>query len=135
MASQTRMTKQRMIILEELRKMHSHPTADILYEIVHRRMPHISLGTVYRNLEFLVSTGAIAKLETEYVRRFDGKIEPHAHVRCIHCGALCDVPLPVLSPNEKTLQVEGFTLLSARVEYEGICENCAEKMNQEESQK
>ena len=47
------MTRQRAVILEELRKLTTHPTADELYQIVRARMPRISLGTVYRNLCFL----------------------------------------------------------------------------------
>ena len=47
---QTRMTRQRAVILEELRKVKTHPTADELYSIVRERLPRISLGTVYRNL-------------------------------------------------------------------------------------
>ena len=45
-----RMTRQRKVILEELRKVNSHPSADEIYEIVRKRLPRISLGTVYRNL-------------------------------------------------------------------------------------
>ena len=50
-----RNTRQREVILEELRKLASHPTAVGLYEIVRRRLPRISLGTVYRNLELLAA--------------------------------------------------------------------------------
>ena len=53
---QTRMTRQRMVILEELRKVKTHPTADELYAMVRTRMPRISLGTVYRNLDFLTES-------------------------------------------------------------------------------
>lgn len=56
---QTRMTRQRAVILEELRKTATHPTADELYSIVRRRLPRISLGTVYRNLDFLADSGEI----------------------------------------------------------------------------
>ena len=48
-----RNTRQKAVILEELRKLSSHPTAVRLYDIVRRRLPRISLGTVYRNLELL----------------------------------------------------------------------------------
>ena len=64
---QTRMTRQRAVILEELRKTKSHPTADELYSIVRERLPRISLGTVYRNLDFLAETGEILKLEARFV--------------------------------------------------------------------
>ncbi|MGD8986453.1 MAG: transcriptional repressor, partial [Desulfobacteraceae bacterium] len=33
------MTNQRQIILEEVKKVHSHPTADEVYERVRRRIP------------------------------------------------------------------------------------------------
>ena len=48
-----RMTNQRAIILEELERLNTHPTADELYRIVKKRLPKISLGTIYRNLEIL----------------------------------------------------------------------------------
>ena len=56
-----RMTTQRRVILDELRSTGSHPTADQLYERVRRRLPRISLGTVYRNLEILAGQGVIQK--------------------------------------------------------------------------
>ena len=84
---QTRMTRQRAVILEELRKVKTHPTADELYSIVRERLPRISLGTVYRNLDFLADTGEIRRLEAAgTTKRFDGDISWHQHVRCIHCG-------------------------------------------------
>lgn len=74
---QTRMTRQRMVILEELRKVKTHPTADELYAMVRTRMPRISLGTVYRNLDFLTESKEILKLESAgSIRRFDGDTRP-----------------------------------------------------------
>ena len=58
-----RMTKQREIVLEELRKTRMHPTADELYERVRKRLPKISLATVYRNLEWLAEREIIRKIE------------------------------------------------------------------------
>ena len=115
---QTRMTRQRMVILEELRKVKTHPT----------RMPRISLGTVYRNLDFLTESKEILKLESAgSIRRFDGDTRPHQHVRCRVCGKIGDVIPPVPTPSVEGVSVEGFTITEARVEYEGICEECARK--------
>ena len=58
-----RLTSQRKIILEELRAVHTHPTADEVYNLVRKKMPRISLGTVYRNLEVLSTLGLVRKLE------------------------------------------------------------------------
>ena len=54
-----RMTRQRSVILEELRNSGMHPSADQLYQLVRKRLPRISLGTVYRNLEILSELGEI----------------------------------------------------------------------------
>ena len=54
-------TKQRQVILEELKKTASHPTADEVFLMVRQRLPRISLGTVYRNLELLSENGTIQK--------------------------------------------------------------------------
>ena len=73
-----RNTPQRKVILEELQKAASHPTAAELYEIVRRRLPRISLGTVYRNLELLSESGLIRKLSMGSAEaRFDGDLEDY----------------------------------------------------------
>lgn len=124
--TQTRMTTQRMVILEELRKVHSHPTADELYAMVRARMPRISLGTVYRNLDFLTESGEILKIDAAgSIRRFDGDTRPHQHVRCSVCGRIGDVMPPLPTPAVDGVRVDGFQITSSRIEYEGICDECA----------
>ena len=86
---QQRTTRQRQVILEELQKLQSHPTAAALYEIVRRRVPKISLGTVYRNLELLARTGLIRKLEFAGAEaRFDGNVSHAANALGLSRSAL-----------------------------------------------
>ncbi|WP_461210668.1 Fur family transcriptional regulator [Desulfocurvus sp. DL9XJH121] len=121
-----RMTKQRRIILDELRKLTSHPTADELYEIVRKRLPRISLGTVYRNLEVLSENGDILKLESAgSQKRFDGEARAHCHVRCVHCGRVGDVEGEVPAPSVAGVTAPGFTITQGSVEFYGVCERCA----------
>ncbi|MBW2172694.1 MAG: transcriptional repressor, partial [Deltaproteobacteria bacterium] len=88
------MTPQRKVILEELRMADSHLTADDVYKMVRARLPRISLGTVYRNLEILSRLGMIHKLELGGMqKRFDGKTQDHYHLRCLRCGRIDDVPM------------------------------------------
>ena len=124
---QTRMTRQRAVILEELRKTKSHPTADELYSIVRERLPRISLGTVYRNLDFLADSGEIRRLEAAgSTKRFDGDISWHQHVRCLRCGRIGDVMQPLATPSVDGIQVEGFfTIVGSRMEFDGLCAECA----------
>lgn len=125
----TRMTKQRALILEELRATTSHPTADEIYAMVRAKLPHISLGTVYRNLELLAETDQVLKLEyAGFQKRFDGNVHPHAHVRCERCGKVADVmgDVPAIGvPSD--LDVPGFKINSARVEFFGICKACQDQ--------
>ena len=105
-----------------------HPTADVVYHSLRADFPNISLGTVYRNLDFLTESKEILKLESAgSIRRFDGDTRPHQHVRCRVCGKIGDVIPPVPTPSVEGVSVEGFTITEARVEYEGICEECARK--------
>ncbi len=124
--TQSRMTKQRSIILEELRKTKTHPTADELYGIVRKHMPRISLGTVYRNLDLLAETGEIIKLESAgSIKRFDGDTSWHQHVRCVHCGRVGDVMQPQSIPCVEHIHVDGFVITGARIEYDGVCKQCS----------
>jgi Fur family transcriptional regulator, ferric uptake regulator len=121
-----RMTAQRRIILEKLRDVRTHPTAGEIYEIVRRRLPRISLGTVYRNLEILSEIGMIQKLEMAGTqKRFDGIVENHYHVRCIRCGRVDDVradSIPMI--NEALAEASDFEILWYRLEFVGLCPQC-----------
>ena len=121
-----RQTVQRHVVLEELRKTKSHPTAADLYEVTRRRLPRISLGTIYRNLECLVEQGLAQKLETGGCEaRFDGGVDPHHHVRCVECGAVNDVPgIEKHLLGEDLPNVEGYEVLGYHLEYIGICGRC-----------
>lgn len=121
-----RNTRQRKVILEELRKLSSHPTAAGLYEIVRRRLPRISLGTVYRNLELLAGMGVIRKLELGGGEaRFDGNLQAHDHVRCVRCGRVDDVEsLPLDLSQARHDDLSGYRIIGHRLELLGVCPRC-----------
>jgi len=121
-----RNTQQRRVIVEELRKSTTHPTASELYEATRRRLPRISLGTVYRNLNVLGRMGLVRKVEGPGGEaRFDGKVEPHHHVRCIHCGGVADVfDLPAGPRPAEFEDVGGYEILGYRLEFIGVCPEC-----------
>ena len=123
------MTRQREVILDEIRKTNAHPTADEVYERARRRLPRISLGTVYRNLEILSEWGLIQKLELGGTqKRFDGKVENHYHVRCIRCGGIEDVSMEPLTPIENAIRrVSDYEIIGSRLEFIGVCPQCKEK--------
>jgi len=121
-----RNTQQRRVILEELRKLESHPTAMELHEITRRRLPKISLGTVYRNLELLAQAGTIRKLELGGSEaRFDGDVVRHYHVRCVRCGRVDDFPdAPEFPVAQKFTSATGYDIIGHHLEFVGVCPAC-----------
>lgn len=127
-----RMTEQRRIIFDELKKTYEHPNASDIYEKVKQRLPHISLGTVYRNLQILSSRGIIRKLDmVSGQRRFDAGDHAHHHIRCVSCGRVDDVISNIhasfssIVTNVKT--VSGYDEVGCKVDFYGICPECAGK--------
>jgi len=124
-----RNTPQRRVILHELRQLKSHPTAAELYAVVRKRLPRVSLGTIYRNLEVLNEDGMIHKLEfAGSETRFDGLLEQHDHVRCTECGRIEDIFLrdSALAPARPT-ELAGFAVTGHRLEYFGVCPDCRQR--------
>jgi Fur family ferric uptake transcriptional regulator len=127
-----RLTTQRQIILEELSKVTSHPTANEVYDMVRRRLPRIGLGTVYRNLELMAETGMILKLEVGGTqKRFDATVAPHYHVRCLECGKVDDIKMQVQhNINETAAQASQYQILGHHIEFTGLCSDCATSTHQ-----
>ncbi len=122
----TKFSKQRESIKEYLIHTKEHPTADMVYFNIRQKFPNISLGTVYRNLNFLEEQGEIVRL-TDGVGsdRFDGNLEPHYHFVCRKCKKFCDLEMNSLE-HINTLaaanfrgKIEGHTTL-----FNGLCEEC-----------
>jgi Fur family ferric uptake transcriptional regulator len=124
-----RLTRQRQLILAALRQLHTHPTADELHQIVRRELPHISLGTVYRNLDVLCEQGLALRLEMGGAqRRYDGTASAHHHAQCLRCGRLVDVPEHLAPKLEVRLdQALGFEVTECRLELYGVCRACARR--------
>ena len=125
MDKQTRTTKQRSLMLAKLQETCGHPTADELYSITREALPHLSLGTVYRNLELLARQGKVRCIENAgFQKRFDANLMPHHHVRCTRCGRVGDVETDMPRPDIKAARAEGFTLTGAEIFFEGVCSMC-----------
>ena len=128
-ATSRRNSKQRRILLEELQSVSSHPTAVELYDMARRRLPSLSLGTVYRNLEVLSEMGAIRKLAFGGAEaRFDGDASQHHHIRCAGCGRVDDAAgLPEEPALPDVEKVSGYDILGYRLEFIGVCPACSNR--------
>jgi Fur family ferric uptake transcriptional regulator len=121
-----RRTRQREVVLALVRSTMDHPSADWVYRHARRRLPRISLGTVYRNLKRLVADGLIHEIHAGgQGTRFDGNTGDHHHVRCVGCGRVNDLPLSVdTSREEAAARALNFRILGHQVEIQGICAQC-----------
>lgn len=124
-----RLTRQRKLILDQLRQTRSHPTAIEVYDEVRKFMPNISLGTVYRNLDVLSKTGAIQKIETcGDQKRFDGTPEDHLHIICSGCGKIQDIKSELDINIDNLTDIDSdFTIIGFRFEILGFCPDCESK--------
>lgn len=122
-----RRTRQREVILEVLRGTKSHPTADWVYQEVRKKMPHVSLGTIYRNLKTLSEHGEIKELAFGSTHsRFDANSHSHYHFVCENCGLIEDLEMPVLEHLERQVEELGeYQISSHRLEFYGLCPECA----------
>ncbi len=128
-----RLTTQRQIILEELSKVTSHPTANEVYDMVRKKLPRIGLGTVYRNLELMAESGIILKLEVGGTqKRFDATTERHYHIRCTQCDRVDDIDIPFQNHiNDAADNNTDYQVLGHHIEFSGICQDCLQKSRSE----
>lgn len=118
-----RYSRQREIILENLKGRRDHPTADEIYVSCREIEPNISLGTVYRNLKQLADEGDIITLETiDKKVHYDGDVSYHSHFECEKCGKIIDLFMPAKTPKE--LKEMGLKVKSEKCVYYGLCNDC-----------
>jgi Fe2+ or Zn2+ uptake regulation protein len=123
---ETRLTIQKIKILEYLRSVKTHPTAEIIYEEVKKDIPTISLATVYRNLSQMSSSGDILKLEVHGEYRFDGHVGKHQHFYCSNCGKIMDVYNKKINDYAiKNMQDSDFVISTVQVLFKGLCKDCS----------
>ncbi len=123
-----RHSRQRDVVLEVVRSTMDHPTADWVYRQARRRLPRISLGTVYRNLNRLAAEGLIREIHAgSHPARFDGNTGQHHHVRCVSCGRVADLPLSVDTERERAAaRALNYRIVGHHVEVLGLCPACQE---------
>lgn len=119
-------SKQREALLNILRGVKNHPTADWLYAEIKKDFPNISLATVYRNLNLLAENGEIMRIECGgNAEHYDGNPKKHYHFICRRCSAIIDISLCSecdinnLVKEKDELKIEDHELF-----FYGLCKNC-----------
>ena len=116
-------TRQKEIILDAVKHLENHPTADEIYLYLKKVHPRLSLATVYRNLNQFATEGRIRKVSVPGDSdRFDAVMETHEHFYCESCGLIHDVQIPGLEAqllNHPSMKITDYKLMLF-----GECENC-----------
>ena len=108
-----------------------HPTAEVIYTALREDQPHISLGTVYRNLSLLTQLGEIRKISTgDGPEHYDGDTTLYHHFICKNCHRVMDLwskdadRLVEAAAKSFHGQIEGCC-----VNFYGLCEDCLKKFD------
>ena len=124
-----RVTPQRIEIYKELVKAKDHPTAETLHNRLLKRMPTLSLDTVYRTLGTLAEHGLIHKVDTtESQAHFEADLSKHHHVICSQCGRIFDFNWPVVDESQLPDDLLRWGQIDRRsLILHGICHDCQSK--------
>lgn len=123
-----RYSHQREEILSIVQASTLHPTADNVYDEARKKIPNISLGTVYRNLNQLVEKGFIRSIHDGHIVRYDGIIEPHDHFTCTNCNQMYDIQRKPDESPESIIQTCNHTVTDYTLSMTGVCSTCNKEL-------
>jgi len=126
-AAKLRVTSQRLIIHRVMRDLDRHVTAEEVAKRAARRLPGLSLPTVYSTLELLEGLGLLRRvpLSTGAVL-WDPRLTEHHHAACRDCGRLTDLEASIdTAAGLRAARAEGFDPERAEMVVVGRCADCA----------
>jgi Fur family peroxide stress response transcriptional regulator len=128
-------THQRQVVYEAVIAAHGHYSPEQIYASVRKRVPSISLATVYNNLRLFVEHGLLREVTPHAsTLRVDGNLEPHHHLVCSHCKSVQDIEGDFIDLKRISRQVPaGFDLTHPVVEVFGLCSRCRAKLRKKVS--
>ena len=119
-------THQRQVLYDVMRTMPGHPSPEEVYARVKKRIPAISLATVYKNIHLFVERGVLKEVSMHHGSlRVELNSHQHHHMVCSHCKAIADIEekdlgmLPALRRLPGGFQVERYA-----IDAIGICAAC-----------
>ncbi len=121
-----RVTPQRTEVFRELISTDDHPDAETLRNRVQKRLPNISLDTVYRILYWLEQQNLVRRVHVASERlRFDGNAGSHHHFVCSTCGVIRDFTSSDIEEVELPEEVESWGRIDDRqLQVFGTCRSC-----------
>ena len=122
-------THQRNIIFEAVVAAPGHYSPEQIYAVVKRRVPSISLATIYNNLRMFVEKGLLREVSPHASTLLvEGNLEPHHHLVCTRCKSVHDFTGDFIDFKRLARKAPGgFDLTEPLVEVFGLCRRCSDK--------
>ena len=122
-------THQRHVVYEAVVAAHGHRSPEQIYSAVCKRVPSISLATVYNNLRLFVEHGMLREVTPHAsTLRVDGNTKPHHHLVCSRCKEVQDIAENLVDLRRLSRKLpKGFDLTRPVVEVFGLCQRCRAK--------
>lgn len=124
-----RITSQRALILEVIRRRQGHLDADEVYRQAREKQPRLSLSTVYRTLQTLKKLGLVKEVHFDEAHHHY-EIKPpteHHHLVCVNCGRVIEFQYPLARLVKKNVaEAKDFDITGSEVRMTGYCPTCRE---------
>lgn len=122
-----KITHQRLEIFRELAGSNDHPSVETIYKRLVKKLPTVSLDTVYRTLNTLEKQGMVSRVETaESQARFEAEMSPHHHIICNKCGNITDFQSSDLDESVILEKVQDWGEVNRmNITLYGLCRNCS----------
>ena len=122
-------THQRRVIYETVMSLHGHPSPELIYEKVKRKIPSISLATIYNNIRTFLESGMLREVSMHHGSlRVEPNDHEHHHLVCVRCRQISDLNPENLGPIRIKAKPRGFRVTRIAVDVLGICAECAGKV-------
>lgn len=119
-----KVTPQRVAIYEAIIALDNHPIAENIIEYIKANHPNISVGTVYKVLDFLVENNLLKKVKTEKdIMRYDAVLSNHHHLYCAETDRIEDYAddklNQLISDYFKKHQIKNFNIQDIKLQITG----------------
>jgi Fur family transcriptional regulator, peroxide stress response regulator len=119
-------THQRRVIYETVMSLHGHPSPEVIYARVKKKIPSISLATVYNNVRTFLESGMLREVSLHHGSlRVEPNEHEHHHLVCVRCRSIADLDAKNLGPLRLKIQPKGFRITRIAVDVLGVCAACA----------
>jgi Fur family peroxide stress response transcriptional regulator len=120
-------THQRQLIYEAVMAMPVHPSPEAIYDKVKKRIPSISLATVYKNVHTFLDSGVLREVSVHHGSlRVELNQEAHHHLICVNCKSIIDLEESSLKPALSREKLpRGFQVKRITIDVIGVCQACA----------